>query len=378
MNRIILIFLFLILILLPVWGTTETDKSYLIEIDGKSNDYDQSTESLLRSTDYPKESEFDSFWGEENELTDIKCTWDSNYLYVYIAGVINGNNLMVFVDCQDGGIPDFKPEDSSESISWNRTLTFSRDYPDFYFGTWPDNSTPENYRALSDIRDEKFYNSSNFKSASYFPTGINGGLEFKISWEELFGTTGGSVPVGALVRISACITGSWGGSSPDVIPDNSAGASKDGQQRVIMDNFAVVRIDDDDDGFPDIGVDPVDKTTFPISDLPHKPNPIDITSLEVTPKLISTVHNQKAEISFYLNISKNITIKVFNLKGDKVKTVLYNQPAVIGKNDPTTNPDLNWDGRDDAGTPVPEGVYIISVKDEDETFRKLVSVAVVH
>ncbi len=375
----ILTFLFLLVLLIPVsYGVTETDKSYKITIDGKTDDYDKTTESLFRNSSIALESSFDSYWGKENEVTDIKCTWDANYLYIALNSTINGNNLMFFIDSIDGGIPDFKPENSSESISWNRSLTFVKYYPDFYLGTWPDNSTPENYKALSEIRDEKFYNSTDFESAAYLPTAINGAIEMKIAWSTLFGTTPGNVPIGAKVKLSACVTGSWGGSTPDVIPDNSAGASTDGQQRVIIDNFAIVNIDDDNDGKPDIGVNPAARTTFIISSLPNKPNPINITNLKVYPKIISTLHGHCVFISFYLNISKNITVKVFNMKGDFIKTIIYNKTAVIGENNKDTNPSLYWDGTDEQGKTVPEGIYIISVTDEDKTFRKLVAVAVVH
>ncbi len=375
-NGIILVII--LITMLSVFSVTESDKSYKISIDGKTSDYDQESESLMRSGTTALESSFDSYWGEQNELTDIKCTWDSNYLYVAINGVINGNNFMVFLDCVHGGIPDFKPEDSSESLSWNRSLTFVNYYPDYYFGTWPDNSTPENYKAVSSIRDERIYNNSELESGAYFPSGINGAFEFKISWDELFNAGPGNVSAGAQIRISACITGAWGGSSADVMPDNSAGASSDGQQRVVMDNYAVIKVDSDNDGKPDIGVNPNERLSFIVPDLPHKPNPIDISNLKLDRKIISTVHGQKVLISFYLNISKTITVKVFNIKGDEVKTIIYDEPAVIGDNNIHTNPRLSWDGRDEKGKVVPEGVYIISVTDTDRTFRKLVSVAVVH
>ena len=66
------------------------------------------------------------------------------------------------------------------------------------------------------------------------------------------------------------------------------------------------------------------------------------------------------------------------MKGDYIKTIIYNKTAVIGENNKDTNPSLYWDGTDEQGKTVPEGIYIISVTDEDKTFRKLVAVAVVH
>ena len=63
--------------------------------------------------------------------------------------------------------------------------------------------------------------------------------------------------------------------------------------------------------------------------------------------------NPQTQISFILKNDENVTLTIYNVKGQKVKTLLYNQP--MEKNILQT---VLWNGTDEKGNTVASGVYL--------------------
>ena len=51
-------------------------------------------------------------------------------------------------------------------------------------------------------------------------------------------------------------------SGPDCAPDNLGGMANDTGQKVVLDNYAEIIIDADEDGNPDMNIEPQMRTTF--------------------------------------------------------------------------------------------------------------------
>ncbi len=72
--------------------------------------------------------------------------------------------------------------------------------------------------------------------------------------------------------------------------------------------------------------------------------------------------NEQTMIKFQLPKSANVKIEIFNLLGQKIRTLLY-EPRVAGFHI------IKWDGKDDLNRSVSSGVYFVSI--EVEQFRQV-------
>ena len=65
--------------------------------------------------------------------------------------------------------------------------------------------------------------------------------------------------------------------------------------------------------------------------------------------------NPTAAINFELSHASKVSIKVFGVRGNLVRVLLHGtNPAGPGS--------VNWDGRDDAGSPVASGAYFVEMQ----------------
>lgn len=69
-------------------------------------------------------------------------------------------------------------------------------------------------------------------------------------------------------------------------------------------------------------------------------------------------------------IEKTVTIRIFNFSFDYVRTVVQNVPRILNLDSPPVD---IWDGKDDNGSNVPNGVYFyrVEVGDKDPIFGKI-------
>ena len=90
------------------------------------------------------ESPTDSYWGEYNDIKQIKATWDEQYLYIAVDACSWDNNVMLFIDVNDS----YGIEDMSEMNAWQRSFKFYNMNPDFFSGTWDTNDTPQFWQVI--------------------------------------------------------------------------------------------------------------------------------------------------------------------------------------------------------------------------------------
>ena len=121
------------------FAVTGTDLSNRIIIDGFSDDFTIDEEILSDSLGNLLESPADSYWGEYNDVKQIKVTWDASYLYLAVDACSWDNNVLLFIDIYD----DYGIEDMSELNAWQRSFKFYNCNPDFFVGTWDTNDIPQ-------------------------------------------------------------------------------------------------------------------------------------------------------------------------------------------------------------------------------------------
>ncbi|MCD6574379.1 T9SS type A sorting domain-containing protein, partial [Candidatus Aerophobetes bacterium] len=72
--------------------------------------------------------------------------------------------------------------------------------------------------------------------------------------------------------------------------------------------------------------------------------------------------NNTANIRFKLGKEANITIKIYTISGELVKTLVENKFYSSGTFDGENNPELSWDLTNGKGSPVAKGIYIFLVE----------------
>ena len=96
-----------------------------------------------------------------------------------------------------------------------------------------------------------------------------------------------------------------------------------------------------------------------------------IAGLALTPRVFSpggTFASSEAAVSFVLGRAGAVTVKVYNRAGRLVREVASGQQMGAGANL------VRWDGRDDGGAVVAEGLYLVSVEALGQKQAKTVSV----
>lgn len=108
--------------------------------------------------------------------------------------------------------------------------------------------------------------------------------------------------------------------------------------------------------------------------------PLGIQHLSVLPSPFSP-DTGPVKIGYFLNTSDppaNVTIRIFNIRGELVRILLDNDPQTPGRyGSRTGNREIAWDGLTDAGTLARNGRYIIQIIAEDSTGKETEIIPVV-
>ena len=398
-----------------------------ISIDGNSSDFTtgESLFGLNTQVNLPEESDIDSRW-QDNDISQIKITWDADSLYIAGEGVINGNNMIILVDVgnpnpgvlAESGVAFDGLAKMTELNSWRRNFVFQNGLrPDFFVATWDGNKTPRLLSARGDntVVDEVPASSTTgqtgqFLSAATFQgTQGNRSMEFAAPWWRVLGyTTPDGVqrryvpalddtvtvlPAGIrYLRIVGVVTGGGDGTGgPDSAPDNLTGHEVDGGIQVTLDNYAILDIDRVDatgaegpDGLPDFGVEPKSRTTFLI------PPPVvalrfNIVDLHLDRPSFAPERGQSTHWTFDLTPKlppaeaalRNFVVSadVYDMRGNRVRRVFDSDRRPT--NSTASAIDL-WDGRDDSGALVDGGVYLVRLVLEPDQQRAVKPVAVIR
>ncbi len=280
--------LILALLLLPVpaSATTAPDLRGRIVVDGDASDWAMD-ESVFgdNGTQFSQEPTNDSRWGQYEELAGFRVTWDQRALYVAAEGVIWNNNMLLLMDLVPGeGLSEMFALDS-----WRRHIAFSADFtPDLFLATWDTNTAPRLLRQVSGNQLDDQSPGADFEGAATFAQGNTGrAMEARIPWSQIvrYSAPGWVVerdttlaehpdtlyflPPGTTLRLAQVLThGADGTGGPDVAPNNSTGCSDDYSTLLVVDNFAIIPLDADNDGLPDVGASPLTRATFKNTALP--------------------------------------------------------------------------------------------------------------
>ena len=323
-------------------------------VDGATDDFTSDEAILLDSMGNLLESPGDSYWGEYNDVKQIKATWDQTYLYLAVEACSWDNNLMLFIDIYD----DYGIEDMSEVNAWQRSFKFYNINPDYFIGTWDTNDSPQFWRVQEggSIQVEQ---DQSIETYSTLNTGSLGrSMEVKIPWSSL---EYNNQPIRSIKLLSLITSGDNYTSSPDCAPDNLGGMTNNSSQMVVLDNFAEILIDADEDGFPDIGVSPQSQTTF------YKTPPFDPLTLLIqnvifeNGRIFSPSLGEKIYFELEINRGTEFDVKIFNING---KFIDYADENIESLN-------WSWDGNDKNGNMVPFGIYILYfISDSGELSHK--------
>ncbi len=390
------LFLTLAALFLPsiVWSATARDLSDRMVIDGFTGEYvdGEAIFGINAAQNTLEESTADSKWGPDNDINQIRITWDAQYLYFAGEGVIWGNNMVILIDVIPGrGLATMR-----QLNSWSRNFIFSDDFaPDVFGATWDGNQSPHFliHQGGTQVDDQQV--GELFQAAATFSTNLRGrAMEFAIPWNTLFlgteglGTTpqvvdGDTIPTfppGSQLKICGVITaGGDNTGGPDSAPDNTRGHVEDGNQDVIIDNYAIVDLDRNDDtglgsggpdGVADWGVDPKSRVSFKFQP------PVTAVRLEIDDVVLDRpafAPDRGGDLTFSFKLAPpldpndpinagrtaGLTANIFDLRGRFIRNLFINEQRLAADPNDGYESHDRWDGRDEAGHIVPAGVYIL-------------------
>ena len=417
--RFLLIPLLLVAALVaPSAARTARDLSGRITIDGFASDFADSDKvfGFNAAKNQVEEPVGDSPWGSDNDISQIRVTWDKNYLYVAGEAVTWGNNLVIFFDVfPDQGLTTMK-----NLNAWSRNFSFDADSlnPDLFAATWDGNTAPQVWThrggQVGGLQVNQQSAPAAFTAAATFSQNQRGrAMELRIPWNTLFlGAEGyGSrdtivtragvpdtlhrIPLGARLKIVAVITaGGDNTGGPDSAPDNSTGHTSDANASVCIDNYALIDLDRNDDtgiggggpdGVPDWGINVKDRVSFRFEP-PLVPNRVVLTGVGWNRPAFAPDRGEHATFCVRYTRPRDpasadkcrsgdgIEAAIYDLMGNLRRTLSVRVRGGQQLSDPRSQadrtlasflPDPSWDGRDDAGRIVPAGVYILRVALDD-------------
>ncbi len=406
----------------PLYAVTGDDLTDRIILNGYSGDFEED-ESIFGTTlrdvsgdgvpeVVSEERDNDSKWGFNNDLNQIKVSWDAENLYVAVDGIAWDNNIILLFDYLPGGL-----DKMTELNSWRRNFTFSNGFfPDFFFATWDGNTTPQIWRHTGAENTVTQIDNEEFETVASFAQGAEGrSMEARIPWTVLYADemdrgwseavgestyvlpagisdypAFGGTTVPRVLRLCAVVTaGGDGTGGPDSAPDNFGGHSISSSDLVGIDNYAIIPLDltyyvtnmdrqiystDDlstgevivdtfaNDGMPDLkGVNVKQRLSF-LSQPPIQGITFDFNDIVFDRPILSPEEGDILEFKMKLDPDlreegRNVSVfaEVYDMDGRRVKSLFewgistVALPGSIG----------TWDGRDETGNFVPGGIYLL-------------------
>jgi hypothetical protein len=408
-------------------ATTARDLGARLRIDGNTSEWAAGEAvfgyRVTAEDSLPEEASDDSRWGVNNDLNQIRVTWDAKYLYLAGEGRTWDNNMILFIDSTPGrGLAKM---DSLNS--WRRNFAFDTTgaatgagfTPDLFGATWDTNLSPRLVMQLIGQRVEDYTVDRGYYAASAsFDKGNTGrSMELAIPWRTVFlgpvglGTrdtlmtvdgvpdTFQVFPPGTKLKIAGVVTaGGDGTGGPDVAPDNTRGMSNNSSDLGYVDNWAIIDLDRNDDtgrgrggpdGVADWGVDPKRRVTFrfnpPIffTGIRQRVERLDVDRPAFAPDRGEVVRFAPGIVpppdltDEYIELRTfTISANVFDMRGRFIRNLYVNQTR---RNLEPLDPDEDlWDGRDASGAIVPAGVYVIRTVLEPNLSRAARAVVVVR
>jgi len=350
MKKILWLLIFIPLLLFSETGDDIYDR---FTLDGLSDEFTEDEYILVDTSGTDIESDTDSYWGENNDIRQIKVTWDAENLYVAVDACCWGNNVILYFDIYD----DYGLQDQQDLNAWMRNFKFYNLNPDFFLATWDTNTDPQFWM----IREGQSQVADEIDSEDYagFDTGQQGrAMEAIIPFSALYYNDTRTMANYPSIRMVAVVTA--GGdytSGPDCAPDNLGGMAQDSGQIVIIDNYAEILIDGDGDGNADTNlIKPWQRVTF-LEKPPIKATALNINRVEfLNGKSYNREKEDRIKIRFYTNRLTKFYIDIYNMEGKKV-----GEATPKGKNEDESYYDYEWFGFDTSGRYLPYGIYIVRI-----------------
>ncbi len=359
-------FVFLVLFLMffsQAFTTTADDLSSRIVIDGYSDDFTSNEELFIK---YPlsesQELDDDSWWGEYNDVKQIKLTWDLNNLYIAIDACSWNNNVIYFLDIYD----DYGIQDMLNLNTWMRAFKFYGTNPDFFLATWDTNDNPQFWKVREGstlhadeitIDDFSTYNTGNLGRA----------MEAAIPWEVIYYDSLHTMKHYPYIKMLAVITtGADNLGGPDVMPNNLGGMPSDGKSMAVLDNYVNICVDSTGNGEPDIGISPKARVEF------FKTPPFEEIALKVEKvnfpdgKVFASSQSEEIKFTLKTNRLSSFNVEIYNVKGKYICNAQY-----IGEDE------WKWDGKGQGGKLVPFGIYILRFVSDSKEVSHNEAIAVI-
>ena len=181
----------------PAHARTARDLNARMRIDGYVTDFVPGDEDMfgLDASGAPEEARDDSKW-QNNEVYQVRLTWDAQYLYAAVDGKIWGNNMVLLFDT----MPNRGLASMTALNSWRRNVNFDgfgrfagdEFLPDLFGATWDTNTNPRLITHLSGNQVDDQQVGAEFRAAATFDQGNDGrSMEIAIPWRNVFAGLGG-------------------------------------------------------------------------------------------------------------------------------------------------------------------------------------------
>ena len=420
--RLLLVSVLLSSLAVAAHALTARDLSSRMRVDGFTTEFteDEKVFGFNAAANAPEEATDDSRWGVNNDLSQIRVSWDAQFLYIAGEGRIWDNNMILLFDT----VPGRGLTSMTALNSWKRNFDFDTTgtatgtgfSPDLFAATWDGNTSPRLIVQLTgnQVDDERV--GPYFSAAATFLQGnTDRAMELRIPWSSVFVAQAGVgtrdtvmtvagvtdtfrlFPRGTQLKICGVVTaGADGSGGPDSAPDNLRGHTDNTGDLVFIDNYAIIDLDRNDDtgiggggpdGVADWGVSPSNRISFryrpPVVALRFAVN-------EVTVDRPAFAPDRGERVKFSVKLDKsldandpvnqvrtfNLTANIFDLRGRFIRNLYVSQTR--GALTPASPSADVWDGRDDRGDIVPPGIYVIRTVIEPSLSRALKSVVVVR
>ncbi len=340
-----------------LYSVTESDLTSRIIIDGNSNEFTDDEIILVDSLGNLLELPNDSFWGEFNDVKQIKVTWDETNLYIAVDACSWNNNVMLFIDIYD----DYGIQDLKELNTWKRSFKFYNFNPDFFLATWDTNDYPQFWKVNKG--SSKLAKEMTVEKYATFNTGnLDRSMEVAIPLDSLYYDESHSLLNNPEIKFLAVLTsGDDNKSGPDAAPDNLGGMSENPDDTIVLDNYVSILIDAPEnevdefgDGLPDLGIKPNTRTNY-LKRPPFKALPLEIIKVNFDNGKVLAI-NKMDKISFDLKLNRAsiFGVEIYNLEGKHIGNADYSNIQ-----DEEGIQKWEWTGRDKQGQFVPFGLYVL-------------------
>ena len=328
-------------------GTTAPDLSSRIRIDGRADEY-TADEWILDAATAFRESDRDSRWGANNDVSRIATTWDENFLYIAIEGTFDSSALMAFLEHDAGGVSDLVSIDQVR-----RNIIFSGISPNIIVQA-SRSSLDATVAVVSILEPLRYLDTSEYHSEFYQSASSPGALEIALPWSRV-------LPLAGYVKLLAAVTGGVGTGLGDAAPDPSQRLSATRQAQAWLDNAITIPVDSNHDGEPDMGVSPRSAVSYEFRQTEPATG---YTDIDLRLETASFAPDRSQVLRFQVGapacrepVEIYVSCEVYSVTGQRVRVLYRDEPRVF---EPGVEGQWDeWDGRDDNGEIVRGGMYVL-------------------